>query len=207
MGARPNAGARRFGRDRDDRTTPALAALAEAVQVRDGATAEHSVTVGRLCRGTAVALGLPPAHADEVEVAGMLHDLGKVGMPDSILRKPGPLTGEERHEVQRHPEIGARIVRAAGLDHVAEWILLHHERPDGCGYPHGLSNGAIPVEAAIVAVADAYEAMTTDRVYRRALTTGDARGELRAAAGTQFETRVVDAFLRAGASSVVRPDG
>jgi putative nucleotidyltransferase with HDIG domain len=197
----PPAAARRFGRRADDPAVAALAALAEAVQVRDGATAEHSVTVGRLARTTALALGLDPAHAAEVELAGMLHDLGKVGTPDSILRKPGPLTEDECIEVRKHSEIGARIVGAAGLRDVAAWVLLHHERPDGSGYPRGLSGDAIPLEAAIVAVADAYEAMTTDRVYRRALDTATARAELEEAAGTQFDARVVETFLRLGVAA------
>src|SRR3954447_23333615 len=106
MQPRRPAATRRFKRLPDDPAAGALVALAEAVQSRDGATAEHSVTVGRLCRATAAALGLPPAHAAEVELAGMLHDLGKVGMPDSILHKPGPLTSAEWLEIQRHPEIG-----------------------------------------------------------------------------------------------------
>ena len=197
MQPRSPAPARRFGRRPEDPPAAALAALAEAVRVRDGATAEHCQTVGRLCHATAMALGLEPAHAAEVEIAGMLHDLGKVGMPDSILRKPGPLDEDEWCEVQEHPQIGARIVAAAGMGDVANWILLHHERPDGNGYPHGLSGHEIPVEAAIVAVADAYEAMTADRVYRPALGEADARAELRAAAGTHFDARVVEAFLSA----------
>ena len=188
---------RRFRRRPDDPAAAALAALAEAVQVRDGATAAHSATVGSLCGATAIALGLEEAHAAEVELAGMLHDLGKVGLPDAILHKPGPLTEEEWVAVQRHPEIGAQIVAAAGLADVSQWILLHHERPDGRGYPHGLGGDSIPLEAAIVSVADAYEAMVTDRVYRAALSEGEARGELEAAAGTQFEARVVEAFLGA----------
>jgi HD-GYP domain-containing protein (c-di-GMP phosphodiesterase class II) len=197
MRATPIAGTRRFGRRPDDPAAAALAALAEAVQVRDGATAQHSVTVGHLCGATASALGLEAAHAAEVEIAGMLHDLGKVGMPDSILHKPGPLTEDEWLEVQRHPAIGAQIVAAAGLADVSQWILLHHERPDGRGYPHGLGADSIPLEAAIVSVADSYEAMVSDRVYRRALSAADARAELRAAAGTQFDRRVVAAFLEA----------
>src|SRR5215212_8549323 len=121
MQPRSPAPVRRFARRGDDPTAAALAALAEAVQVRDGATAEHCATVGRLCHATALALGLEPAHAAEVELAGMLHDLGKVGMPDAILRKPRPLTEDEWLEVQRHPQIGARIVAAAGLHGVANW--------------------------------------------------------------------------------------
>src|SRR3954471_5746008 len=115
MRATPTVPSRRFGRRPDDPAAAALAALAEAVRVRDGATAEHSITVGRLCGATARALGLDEAHAAEVEIAGMLHDLGKVGMPDAILHKPGPLCEQEWRKVQRHLEIGAQIVAAAGL--------------------------------------------------------------------------------------------
>jgi HD-GYP domain-containing protein (c-di-GMP phosphodiesterase class II) len=196
MHASPPSHARRFGRAPDDPAAAALGALAQAVQARDGATADHSATVGHLCGMTALAMGLDATHAAEIELAGVLHDLGKIGTPDAILHKPGPLIEEEWLEIQKHPEIGARIVAAAGVGHVAYWILLHHERPDGYGYPHGLSGGEIPIEAAIVAVADAYEAMTTDRVYRPALTEADARAELEAAAGSQFEPRAVEAFLR-----------
>jgi HD-GYP domain-containing protein (c-di-GMP phosphodiesterase class II) len=204
MRASPTAGSRRFGRRLDDPAAAALAALAEAVQVRDGATAKHSSTVGRLCGATARALGLEPPHADEVEIAGMLHDLGKVGTPDSILHKPGPLSEGEWGEVQKHPAIGAQIVAAAGLADVSQWILLHHERPDGGGYPHGLGAASIPLEAAIVSVADSYEAMVSDRVYRPALGAARARAELEAAAGTQFDARVVEAFLSQACSASSR---
>jgi HD-GYP domain-containing protein (c-di-GMP phosphodiesterase class II) len=197
MRASPTAGTRRFGRRRDDSVTAALAALAEAVQVRDGATAQHSVTVGRLCSATAAELGLDADHAAEVEIAGVLHDLGKVGLPDAILHKPGPLTEEEWRAVQQHPAVGAQIVAAGGLADVSQWILLHHERPDAKGYPHGLSRESIPLEAAIVSVADAFEAMIADRVYRPALDEAEARSELEQCAGTQFDARVVEAFLRA----------
>jgi HD-GYP domain-containing protein (c-di-GMP phosphodiesterase class II) len=197
MRATPTAGARRFRRRPDDPAAAALTALAEAVQVRDGATAEHSMTVGSLCGAMATALGLDPQHAAEVEIAGMLHDLGKVSMPDAILHKPGPLTEAEWLEVQKHPAIGAQIVAAAGLADISQWILLHHERPDGTGYPHGLGADSIPLEAAIVSVADSYEAMVTDRVYRPALPQRAARAELERAAGTQFDARVVEALLRA----------
>src|SRR3954468_15752648 len=189
--------ARRFERGSDDPAAAALAALAEAVQVRDGATAQHSVTVGHLCGATAAALGLEPAPGAEVEISGMLPDPGKGGRPNSIPHKPGPLTEDEWLEVQRHRAIGAQIVAAAGRADVSQWILLHRERPDGRGYPHGLGADSIPLEAAIVSVADSYEAMVTDRVYRPALAERAARAELERAAGTQFGAGVVEAFLRA----------
>jgi HD-GYP domain-containing protein (c-di-GMP phosphodiesterase class II) len=129
-------------------------------------------------------------------LAGILHDVGKVGIPDSILCKPGPLNDAEWEEMRRHPEIGARILGSSELVDVREWVLASHERPDGTGYPRGLEGGEIPLEARILAVADAYEAMTVDRVYRPAIGETPARGELLANAGTQFDAEVVAAFVR-----------
>jgi HD-GYP domain-containing protein (c-di-GMP phosphodiesterase class II) len=118
-------------------------------------------------------------------------------MPDGVLHKPGPLDETERAEVERHPELGARILEHANLRDLAAWVLTHHERVDGDGYPRGLSGGDIPLEARVLAVADAYEAMTAERPYRRALGERAARRELLRAAGTQFDGEVVEAFLRA----------
>ena len=174
--------------------------LAEALDVRDTGTSKHSQTVGRYSELMAKALGLPREHVERIRLAGVLHDIGKIGVPDSILRKPGPLTDEEYAQMRKHPEIGARILGGSGLDDIRRWILAHHERPDGRGYPFGLSNPEIPLEAKIVAVADAYEAMTSDRVYRRAIGERAAREELRCHSGTQFDPRVVEAFLQVLAS-------
>jgi HD-GYP domain-containing protein (c-di-GMP phosphodiesterase class II) len=140
-------------------------------------------------------LGLDEARVQRVRLAGILHDIGKIGVPDSILGKPGRLTEEEMDQMRRHPELGARILVGGELDDVREWILAHHERPDGTGYPKGLTSEEIPLEAAILAVGDAYEAMTSDRVYRRSIGERAARQELRKSAGTQFNERVVDALL------------
>ncbi|MEA2478495.1 MAG: hypothetical protein QOJ07_417, partial [Thermoleophilaceae bacterium] len=116
-------------------------------------------------------------------------------IPEAILAKPGWLEDSDWDEVQRHPEIAARILRGANFDDVSSWVHAHHERLDGSGYPRGLTGSAIPLEARILAVADAYEAMRCDRPYRPALSAPAARAELKRCAGTQFDDRVVAAFL------------
>jgi HD-GYP domain-containing protein (c-di-GMP phosphodiesterase class II) len=130
-----------------------------------------------------------------IRLAGILHDVGKIGVRGSILAKPGPLTPAEMEEMRGHPEIGARIARNAGLTDIAVWIGAHHERLDGRGYPRGLGDEKIPLEARILAVGDAFEAMTNDRAYRSAMSEEKAREELRRNAGTQFDPRVVEAFI------------
>ena len=129
-------------------------------------------------------------------LAAVLHDVGKVGIPSSIVMKPGPLNGEEWAVMRKHPQIGASMVEGAAQDELAEWVHCHHERPDGSGYPRGLTGDEIPLEARIVAVADAYEAMTHDRVYRPAIGHEAACRELQDGAGTQFDEEIVDAFMR-----------
>jgi diguanylate cyclase (GGDEF)-like protein/putative nucleotidyltransferase with HDIG domain len=160
-------------------------------------TAEHSQMVGRYTKLIAVELGLSKELVERVQLAGVLHDIGKIGVADAIVNKPGPLTPSEWEEMQKHPEFGARMLERAELWDIAEWVLAHHERPDGKGYPLGLMGDEIPLEARIVAVADSYEAMTTDRVYRQSLGHTAARAELRRGSGTQFDARVVAAFLKA----------
>jgi HD-GYP domain-containing protein (c-di-GMP phosphodiesterase class II) len=172
-----------------------LLALAEAIDLRDGRTADHSRTVGRYAGMIAEGLGLGPGHVRRVEIAGKLHDIGKVGLPDSILCKPGPLTDDEWAEMRRHPQIGGDILGSGHFEDIRGWILAHHERPDGEGYPLRLSGDEIPLESRILAVADAYEAMTADRVYRPAVGVQEGRAELRRCAGSQFDPRVVRAFL------------
>ncbi|MEA2373808.1 MAG: hypothetical protein QOD53_271, partial [Thermoleophilaceae bacterium] len=140
-------------------------------------------------------LGLAADVVERVRFGGIVHDVGKIGISDAVLRKPGWLSDEDWDEMRRHPEIGARILRGANLDDIGEWVLAHHERPDGQGYPNGLAGHSIPLEARILAAADAYEAMTSDRVYRPAMTPQAAREELRRCSGTQFDEQVVDAFL------------
>jgi diguanylate cyclase (GGDEF)-like protein/putative nucleotidyltransferase with HDIG domain len=172
-------------------------ALAEALDIRDTGTAKHSHMVGRYAERMAIELELDPAHVERVRVAGVLHDIGKIGVSDSVLSKPGPLNADEWVEIKTHPEIAARLLSRPEFEDLRGWILAHHERPDGCGYPFGLAASEIPVEASILAVADAFEAMTADRVYRPALGIADARAELEAGAGSKFDAEVVEAFLRA----------
>jgi diguanylate cyclase (GGDEF)-like protein/putative nucleotidyltransferase with HDIG domain len=173
----------------------AVLALTEVLDIRDAGTAHHSQTVGRYAEAIARGLNLPDDLIERVRLAGILHDIGKIAVPDAVLSKPGQLTDKEWSEMRKHPEVGALIVDGAELKDVAAWVGAHHERPDGGGYPAGLSGDEIPLEARILSVADAYEAMTCDRVYRRALPVEVARDELRNGASKQFDPRVVEVFL------------
>jgi putative nucleotidyltransferase with HDIG domain len=180
--------------------------MAAALDERDPAAGGHSRTVARYARVTAIQMGLGPEAADDLHLAGLLHDIGKLALPDEILCKSGSLTDEEWTEMREHPRVGAAIVEDAGLEDVCEWVLSHHERPDGRGYPHGLAGEEVSIEARILAVTDAYEAMTSDRVYRRAISRPAACVELRRCAGTQFDAIVVEAFL-ATAAAATAPQG
>jgi diguanylate cyclase (GGDEF)-like protein/putative nucleotidyltransferase with HDIG domain len=172
-----------------------ILSLAELVDVNQMGSARHSQVVGRYAEAMGEKIGLYPDDVQRLRLAGILHDVGKIGVRGSILAKPGPLTAAEMDEMRTHPEIGARIARNAGLSDIALWISAHHERPDGRGYPLGLSEGEIPLEARILAVGDAYEAMTNDRAYRSAMNESKARAELKRNAGSQFDERVVEAFV------------
>jgi diguanylate cyclase (GGDEF)-like protein/putative nucleotidyltransferase with HDIG domain len=173
-----------------------LLSLAEALDVRDSGNSTHCHRVGRFAELTARELGMPPESVERMRLAGILHDVGRVGMPDSLFQKSGPLSEEEWTWVHSHPEIGARMVETTDFQEMGSWILCHHERPDGQGYLR--RNGDdVPLEARILAVADAYEAMTSDRSYKTALPADEAASELRRGAGRQFDGRVVEALLRA----------
>ena len=171
--------------------------LAEALDVRDNGSATHCQRVGRFAELTARELGLPPEGVERVRLAGILHDVGRVALPDSVVAKPGPLTDDEWAWVRAHPAIGARMVETTEYDDIRSWILFHHERPDGNGYPEGRRTEDVPLESAIIAVADAYEAMTSERPYRAALAPEEASEELRRESGRQFNPDVVEALLRA----------
>ena len=173
---------------------PAVVALTEALDAHEEGAGAHAYRVALYTEAVARELGLEPELVARVRLAGLLHDVGKIGVSDTILRKPGPLDEEEWDEMRRHPAIGARILRLRELEDVRAWILSHHERLDGRGYPAGLRGTEISPQARILAVADAYVAMTSDRVYRGALSAHEALEELWRGVGTQFDRRVVAAL-------------
>ena len=177
-----------------------IAALTAALDRRDGYTGRHSEAVMSRARSLGCLMGLDTAGLAELEVAALLHDIGKVLVPDSILNKPGPLTPDEHSRMAEHPGHGAQILaRVPGLEAVATIVRYHHERWDGAGYPDGLSGTRIPLASRIIAVCDSYSAMTSNRPYCRARSSDHALAELRAHAGGQFDPDVVfsvDSALR-----------
>lgn len=177
------------------REVAALRELVVLIDQRDAGLASHSGLVSKYAASTAEELGVAPDQVSRVGLAGLVHDIGKVTLPDAILAKPGPLTSEEWAVVRTHPEQGAWLSAAAGLQDVAQWVLSHHERVDGRGYPHGLCGDEIPLEGRILAVVDAYEAMTAVRVYSPSMGHEQACAELARCARTQFDPDVVRAFL------------
>jgi diguanylate cyclase (GGDEF)-like protein/putative nucleotidyltransferase with HDIG domain len=175
----------------------AIGALALALSERDRGTGEHAEKVVALAGAVARRLGLDGEDVERIAAAALLHDIGKVAVPDSILSKPGALNDEEWQVMRGHPIVGERILRAVpGLGPVARIVRHGHERLDGTGYPDGQRGEEIPVGSRIVLVCDAYDAMTSDRPYREALPHAAAAAELRAGAGTQFDPRVVGALLQ-----------
>jgi len=172
--------------------------LGNTVDARDSLTYDHSRDVAEVSYFLALAMGLTRAQAEAVHVAGHLHDIGKIGIPDSVLKKGGPLNDDDRRWIRKHPEIGAKIVEPvlafSGSGGIAEIIRSHHERYDGTGYPNGLKGGAIPIGARIIAVADALSALLQDRPYRRGNSFGTAMAEIIRCSGTQFDPRVVAAI-------------
>ncbi|MGI6752305.1 MAG: HD domain-containing phosphohydrolase [Anaerovoracaceae bacterium] len=160
-------------------------------------TEEHGQRLGRFCQMIGERLGLDQKSLDDLQLLSKIHDIGKIGIDDSILNKPDRLTFEEWEEMKRHPEIGYNIaISTPQLEHIAEYILSHHERWDGSGYPSGLSGTDIPLISRILSVADAYDAMTEDRVYRKALTMENALRELERNGGTQFDPEIVELFIQ-----------
>lgn len=176
----------------------AAASLAKAVDARDAYTGSHSERVGDFAARIARRLGEDEARIELIRLAGSLHDLGKLAIPEEILRKPGTLTDAERNVLERHVQIGCRMLESLGVEPVADWVLHHHERWDGQGYPDGVAGEQIPLGARIIFVADAYDAMTSgnERGYaRRAVSPQEAVAELIRCAGTQFDPSIVEAFV------------
>ena len=174
----------------------AVEALAVALLERDRYTGEHSAAVIEMSGAVARNLGLGQEEVERVRSAALLHDIGKVAIPDEILHKPGPLTDEEWQLMREHPVIGERILRVVpGLGTVARIVRHEHERWDGRGYPDGLSRDQIPVGSRIIIAADTYHAITSDRPYRPARSHGEAIEELSRCAGTQFDPKVTSALI------------
>ncbi|NSW53805.1 MAG: HD domain-containing protein [Anaerolineae bacterium] len=172
-------------------------ALANTVDVRDRYTSDHSSRMAALATATCEELRCSKSIKQAVYWAAMLHDIGKIGVEDQILRKPAPLDSDEWDAMKRHPEIGANIIRPVRkLADVAPLVHAHHERFDGMGYPEGLKGRDIPLGARVLAVVDAFIAMTDDRVYRKGIHRDEAVQELRRCAGTHFDPKVVNAFLK-----------
>lgn len=174
-----------------------IRALVYALEAKDEYTSGHSQRVADISAAIARELHLPEDSIDKVVLAGLVHDIGKIGIQEAILLKPGKLTTEEYLEVQKHPEIGERIMGpVADSPDILQYIRHHHSYFDGSGYPDALRGYQIPLGARILAVADAYEAMTSERPYRKAMSNEDALAELVRSKGKQFDPEVVDAFFR-----------
>jgi putative two-component system response regulator len=193
------------GREEDERrlqegrlsSREMLICLAKAGRSRDEETAEHVARMSRTCELIAGELGFGQRRKANLRVASALHDIGKIGVPDSVLRKPGPLSRSERVIIERHVEIGHWILSGSSdpVTQLAATIALtHHERVDGGGYPSGLRGKRIPLVGRIAAVADVFDALTHNRVYRPAMSTEDAISMLSQGCGTHFDARVLDAF-------------
>jgi diguanylate cyclase (GGDEF)-like protein len=174
----------------------AVERLVAVVDSRDTYVGKHSAAVSVLAEGIGRTLGLDEHELEDLRIAGLLHDLGKVGIPDCILTKAGPLDPAERELIEKHPQIAFDLLHAYGLAPIDNWILHHHEHWNGSGYPFGLAGAEIPFGSRIILVADAFESMTTDRAYRAAISTDAAMQELRDHSGTQFDPLVVSALER-----------
>jgi putative nucleotidyltransferase with HDIG domain len=181
-----------------ERSLEAIASLNATVDARDPYTAGHSARVQRIALAVAEELSIPRGRLEAIRYGSLFHDIGKIAVPDAILSKPGGLTPSEYEVIKRHPVDGADIVSKLGsLREAVPLIRHHHERWDGDGYPDRLCGDAIPVEACIVGLADAWDAMTSDRPYRPALNLEEATAQLRLGRGTQFAPAIVDAFFAA----------
>ena len=181
-----------------------LHALTASIDAKDPYTCGHSHRVAEISRRLAQAAGLPVEKVQRIYLTGLLHDIGKIGVPESVLRKPGKLTAEEYTLVKAHPAIGARILGGIRqFDDVRVGILTHHERLDGLGYPRGLAGDQVPLEGRIICLADAFDAMTSDRTYRPALSPEAAAAEIRRVAGAQVDPALAEMLLAMDLSAVL----
>jgi putative nucleotidyltransferase with HDIG domain len=176
-----------------------LHSLTSAVDAKDAYTCGHSERVALLSRHLAKTIKLTDNEVERVYMAGLLHDVGKIGVPEAVLQKPGKLTTEEFDQMKKHPEIGARILAdIKQIRDIIPGVLHHHERYDGKGYPAGLAAETIPMMGRVLCLADCFDAMTSNRTYRKALPLEVALTEIRRCSGTQFDPGLAEAFLRTG---------
>ncbi len=181
--------------------------MAQALDARDPYTAGHSLRVAEYSYKLALAMGIPNEEAETIRIAAQLHDIGKIGIPDAVLQKPGPLSAEEYGLIKLHPQIGRRILEKVGrFDRLLAVVELHHENYDGTGYPYGLVGADVPLAARIVRVADAFDAMTSTRSYRSSLALRSAVHEIERNAGRMFDPLAVKAFLRLVAQGEIEAD-
>lgn len=180
--------------------------LAKAIEKRDRYTGGHTDRVTEYAKLTAKQLDWPEERLAVLELAGHLHDVGKIGVPDAVLNKPGKLTVEEFEMMKAHPEIGEQIIRGIDfLEALVPYVLYHHERYDGKGYPKGLSGEAIPIEGRLLAVSDTFDAMTSSRPYRKQLDPERAIEEIKRCSGTQFDPNIVVVFLEIWRAGLLDP--
>ena len=192
--------------DQLESTELVIFSMARWVEIKDPYTEGHLRRIAGFSEQTALALGLSAEQARIVRYAGVLHDIGKIGVREAVLRKPGPLDAEEQTELRRHAQYGAAIVSPMRFAaDVAPIVLAHHEHWDGGGYPHALRGEQIPLGARIISVVDAYDAMTSDRPYRRSLGDPEAVRRLRAGSGTQWDPHVIEVFLELMRQDKLRP--
>ncbi len=172
-----------------------LHALTSAIDAKDSYTHGHSERVAMMSRMLADAVGLEPQQVERVYIAALVHDVGKIGVPESVLSKPGRLTDDEFDQIKMHPEIGARILRdIRQMQDLIPGVMYHHERWDGRGYPHGLAGSDIPLMGRLICLADAFDAMSSTRTYRDAMDRLQVLGEIKRCAGTQFDPDLADVF-------------
>jgi HD-GYP domain-containing protein (c-di-GMP phosphodiesterase class II) len=185
-----------------------LATFSAALEARDPYLRGHSARVTAFAEGLALALGWKGRRLETLRLGGSLHDVGKISVEESVLRKPGPLTEEELGQIRRHPVAGARLVECFD-DFLAAlpYVLHHHERWDGTGYPHRLRGDSIPLEARLLGVADAFDAMTSVRPYRPALSVTQALAELERCAGSQFDPMLARTFVEGWERGEIAPAG
>ncbi|HWB53900.1 MAG TPA: HD-GYP domain-containing protein, partial [Tepidisphaeraceae bacterium] len=177
--------------------------LTSAVDAKDAYTCGHSERVALLSRELAKKIKLPSTQVERIYMAGLLHDVGKIGVPEFVLQKTGKLTPEEFALMKKHPEIGGKILKnVKQIQDLLPGVLYHHERYDGKGYPAGLSGQSIPLFGRLICLGDSFDAMTSNRTYRKAMPIEVAMTEIRRAAGTQFDPELAEAFLEFGADGL-----